>query len=90
MLRQAFREIERARPTDIMFEVIIKLGAKARVHLGCVISLLDLENKRHEGLGDKGPAIGTKVTAQIGLLVFKHDGFYGSVVASRSSASRTA
>ena len=66
MLRQAFREIERARPSHIMFEVIIKLGAKARVRLGRAVGLLDLENKRHQGLGDEAAAIGTEMAILVG------------------------
>ncbi len=63
---QPLGEIERARPPDIMFEVIVELGLKARVVLGLVIGGLDRQDQRHQGLGDKAPAIDAEMAALVG------------------------
>src|SRR5439155_19824723 len=62
---QPLGEIEGARPTDIMVEVIVELGLKARVGLRRVIGGLDREDQRHQGLGDKTSAIEPEMTARI-------------------------
>src|SRR3546814_19142277 len=48
MLGEPLREIERARPSDIVLQIIGELGREGRVLLGRVIGLLDLEDQRSE------------------------------------------
>ncbi len=56
MLGQAPGEIERARPADIMLEVIVELLLEFRIGLAGVIGLFDLQDQRHQGFGDETPA----------------------------------
>ena len=63
---QPLGEIERARPPDIMFEVIVELGLKGRVGARLAIGRLDREHQRHQGLGDKAPAIDAEMAALVG------------------------
>src|SRR5216683_4750274 len=46
-----------------MLEIIVELGVKAGVVAGLAISSLDRENQRHQGLGDKAPAIDAEMAA---------------------------
>ena len=60
MFGQSFSKIERARATNIMLEVIVKLIAKFGVFLGGFIFLLEREDERHERLGNKPAAKNAK------------------------------
>ncbi len=66
MRGQALGEIERARPPDIMLEVIVEFGLKRRIGAGLAIGRLDLEHQRHQGLGDKAAAIYAEMTPLVG------------------------
>ena len=63
---QPLGEIERARPPDIMFEVIVELGLKAGVGARRGIGRLDRQHQRHQGLGDIAPAIDAEMAALVG------------------------
>src|SRR6516165_1095498 len=63
---QPLGEVERARPPDIMGEVAVELGLERRIGACGVISLLDREHQRHQGLGDVAPAIDAEMAALVG------------------------
>src|SRR6516165_12653961 len=65
MSGQSLGEKKRARPPDIMLKIIVELGLKAGVLEGLGVGRLDRENQRHQGLGDKAPAINAKMPAFI-------------------------
>src|SRR4051794_31666874 len=66
MLGHALRKIERTRPAHVVCEIILHVAQKFRVGLGGRISLLELENERHQRLGDETAAIKTEVPALVG------------------------
>src|SRR5262249_16595198 len=65
MAGQPFREIERSRPPDIMLEVAVHLLAELRIVAGPGIGLFELENERHQRLGDEAAAVETEVAALV-------------------------
>src|SRR5262249_33282160 len=65
MLGQALGEIERARPSDVVLEVAVHLLAKARIGLGLGIGLLEIENERHQRLGDEAAAVEAEMPAVV-------------------------
>ncbi|MEY9194927.1 hypothetical protein ABIA16_000043 [Sinorhizobium fredii] len=58
--RQALGEIERARPADIVSTEPIELGLEGRVVLGLVPLVLEVEDQRHQSLGDETAAENTE------------------------------
>src|SRR3984893_4113126 len=48
-----------------MVEVVVELGLKAWVAARCGIGGLDREHQRHQGLGDKAPAINAEMAALV-------------------------
>src|SRR4051812_32359670 len=56
MLGQALGEVERARSADVMGQVGGHLGLEGRVGLGLAVGLLELEDQRHQRLGDETAA----------------------------------
>src|SRR6185369_6118842 len=66
MPRQPLGEIKRARPPDIMLEIVVALGREGGVALRRAIGALDLEDQRHQRLGDEAPAIDAKMPALVG------------------------
>ena len=56
MLGQALGEIERARPADVMRQMAVHLGLEGRVGLGALVFRLELQDVRHQGLGDEAAA----------------------------------
>jgi hypothetical protein len=53
---EALGEVKRARPSDIMLEEAVHLGAKSRIRLGLRIGVLEFEHEWHQGLGDETAA----------------------------------
>src|SRR5438874_1875968 len=49
-----------------MFEVVVELGLEGRIAARGGISGLDREHQRHQGLGDKAPAIDAEMAALVG------------------------
>src|SRR5207244_3663349 len=66
MLGQALGEIERRRPPDVILEVALHLAAEARIVLRLGVSLLQLENERHQRLGDEAAAVEPEMPALVG------------------------
>src|SRR5690606_28559682 len=66
MLGQALGEIQRARPAGIMGVELAELGMEGRVGLGLAIGLFQIENQRHQRLGDEASAIDAEMTALVG------------------------
>ncbi len=56
MLGQPLGEIERARPSGIMSIEIVDLGLERRVLLRRLIGLVQLQDQRHQRLGDEAAA----------------------------------
>src|SRR5690606_4178298 len=56
-LRQPLGEIERARPPGIMGVEVFELGPERRVRLGRLVFPLQVEDQRHQRLGDETAAI---------------------------------
>src|SRR6266403_2115116 len=48
-----------------MFEVVVELGLEGGVAARCGIGGLDREHQRHQGLGDKAPAINAEMAALV-------------------------
>src|SRR3546814_6248042 len=67
-LGQPFGIIERAGAADIMFEQIVELGPEGGVGLGGTIFALELEDQRHQRLGDVAAAERAELPARVGLL----------------------
>ena len=66
MIGQALGIIKRAWAPDIMFQQIVELRPERRVLLGCAIFALQIEDERHERLGDIASAIGAEMPTVIG------------------------
>ena len=63
---QPFGKIKRARPADIVLQVVVEFGGKGGIGLGGCVGLFDRENQRHQRLGDVAPAEDAEMTALIG------------------------
>ena len=63
---QALGEVKRARPAGIVRQEIIELALELRVGLGLAVGLLQIEDQRHQRLGDKASAIDTEMAALVG------------------------
>src|SRR5262249_10493453 len=66
MRAQALGEIERRRPAHIIGEVAVHLFAKGRVALRLRIGVFELEDERHQGLGDEAATILSEMPALVG------------------------
>src|SRR5262249_2695117 len=66
MRGQALGEIERRRPPDIVLEVGVHLAAEASVVLRLAVSRFQLENQRHQRLGDEAATIEPEMPALVG------------------------
>jgi hypothetical protein len=66
VLGQPLGEVERARPADIMREVALNLGPEGRVGPGLRVGLLELQDERHQGLGDEAAAEQAEMPALVG------------------------
>src|SRR6185437_6457329 len=66
LLRQPFGEIERARAPDIMLEQGVELGLELGIGLRLLVSLLELEDQRHQRLGDEAPPVNAEAAALVG------------------------
>src|SRR5262249_54005191 len=66
MRGHAFGEIKRRRPPDIILEVGVHLAAEASVVLGLGVSRFQLEDERHQRLGDEAAAIEPEMPALVG------------------------
>ena len=56
MLRQPLGVIERRRTADIVLQMAVHLAAERRIGLRLRISLFEIEDQRHQRLGDEAPA----------------------------------
>ena len=65
MLRQPLGEIERRRSADISREMAVHFLLEFWIGLGVVISLLELEDERHQRLGDEASAIEAEMAALV-------------------------
>ena len=63
MRGQPLGEIERARPPDIMGQQIVEFGLESRIFLGRLILALEVENERHQRLGDEAAAENAEMPA---------------------------
>src|ERR1035437_6940332 len=63
MLRETFREIKRRRPPDIIRQMAIHFALKFRIGLSRRVGLLQIEDQRHQRLGDKAAAIDAEMHA---------------------------
>ena len=59
-------EIERRRPADIVREMAVHLALECGIGLGVRIGLLQLEDQRHQRLGDEAAAIDAEMAALVG------------------------
>ena len=59
-------EIERARPAGVVGEPGVELGPERRIVPGRVVGLLELEDQRHQGLGDEAAAVDAEPAARVG------------------------
>src|SRR5215470_4151087 len=66
MRAQALGEIERRRPAHIVGEVVVHLLAKGYVALRLRIGFFELEDERHQRLGDEAAAILPEMPALVG------------------------
>ena len=56
MLRQPLREVERARPAAVVGVEVVDLRLERRVAPGLVVGPLQVQDQRHQRLGDEAPA----------------------------------
>src|ERR1035441_776281 len=66
MLRETFREIERRRPPDIVRQMAVHFALKFRIGLSRRVGFLQIEDQRHQRLGDKAAAIDAEMPALVG------------------------
>ena len=66
MLGQPLGEIERARAAGIVRVEIGELGVECRIGLGVVVGPLQVEDQRHQRLGDEAAAENAEVPALVG------------------------
>src|SRR5688572_11439811 len=66
MCRQAFGIIKRAFTANIMAEIILQLLLKLRIVLCLFISALNLEDQRHQRLGNVAPTVNTEMPLAVG------------------------
>src|SRR5262249_34458127 len=65
-LGQALGEIERGRPADIILEVTLHLALEGGVVLRRRIGALEIEDERHQRLGDEAAAVEAEMPALVG------------------------
>src|SRR6185369_4399377 len=65
VLGQALGEIQRRRPADIVLEVAVHLGLERRIGLGVGISLFQVEDQRHQRLGNEASAENAEMAALV-------------------------
>ena len=66
MLGQSLGEIKRRRPADIVFEVAVHLRLERRIGLGVGIGFFQIEDQRHQRLGDEASAENAEMPALVG------------------------
>ena len=66
MRGQALGEIERRRPADIVRQMAVHLALERRIGLGRGVGLLQLEDERHQRLGDEAAAVDAEMPALVG------------------------
>ena len=66
MRGQPLGEIERRRPADIVREMAVHLALERRIGLGLRVGLLQLEDERHQRLGDEAAAVDAEMPALVG------------------------
>src|SRR5690606_37038161 len=65
LLRQPLGEIERARPAGIMGVEMFELGPERGIGLGRLVFPLQVEDQRHQRLGDETAAIEAEMAALV-------------------------
>src|SRR5450830_1721357 len=66
MLRETFRKIERRRPPDIVRQMAVHFALKFRIGLSRRVGFLQIEDQRHQRLGDETAAIDAEMPALVG------------------------
>lgn len=66
MLGETLREIERGRAADIVPQVALHLRMECGIGLGRGVSLLQIEDQRHQGFGDETPTEIAEMAALVG------------------------
>src|SRR5581483_1136577 len=66
VLREALGKIERRGPADIGREIGVHLRPERRIGLGLVVGALEIEDQRHQRLGDEAAAIDAEMAALVG------------------------
>ena len=66
VLGEAFGVIQRRWPADIVFEIAIHFSMKCRVGLCVGVSLLKIEDQRHQRFRDKTAAENAEMAALVG------------------------
>ena len=65
LMRQSFGEVQRRRPADVIFQIIVKLLLKFGVLLGLLVVLGELPQGVHERFGHKTAAIRTETALRV-------------------------
>ena len=68
VIGQAFGEIERRRPADIVAQITVHFGLERRIGLGCRVGLFQIEDQRHQGFRDEAAAENAEVPRSSGPL----------------------
>src|SRR5262249_37071978 len=66
VLSESLRKIKRGWPADIVGKMALHFLLESKVGLRLSVGLLKLENKRHQGLGDKSAAINAEMPTLVG------------------------
>src|SRR5262249_46132244 len=93
---QPLGEIERRRPAHIGGEMAVHLPLEFRIRLGGRVGLLQIEDQRHQRLGDEAPAEDAEMPAFVGAgaerigLLDRHARLATLGLPSRAAAARAA
>src|SRR5262249_28045278 len=96
MRGQPLGEIERRRPAHIGGEMAVHLPLEFRIRLGGRVGLLQIEDQRHQRLGDEAPAEDAEMPALVGAgaerigLLDRHARLATLGLPSRAAAARAA
>ena len=71
-VRPAFGVVDRARTTDVVFQVVFELGDELRITQGGRIGFLQLIEGRNQGLGNKESTVGSEVPFGIRQVIHLH------------------
>ena len=77
VLRQTLGEVQRARPADVVLGEMLELGLEGRVRPRLLVGPLQVEDRRHQRLGDVAAAVHAEVSALVRARAIGVELFHG-------------